>query len=469
MPYVNESQSSSTKPYQVGNVDGTKYTVTLPDGVQKSQYGYRSGTLSTEEAQEILGDSNQYAGKLSLIKSLDDEAFSPAAARRNRAWMVHDRDYNETRYRPTGTFMSYYATSYNNPTGTKMNCFGAFGINGLSTGFLPALAANSVLENQAAKLLRNSRPPEVGFDLARFAGEQREAPMLFKAANYMPRTKAELAGAYLNFMFGLKPTGSDLGKLAELVLRSDSAIQRLLDAEKIQEKSYRTAKLHESSGGGTHVFTTADTTPTGSSVTLGYNKTRYWFLNKYGATGNYGNVIFPVINWSYTRKQTLRTFATWEYFVPQPHEIRGRLADYRKKAEQVLALTKVSEATVYELTPWSWLMNWFADFGGLLRYQQAVVNNQIVATACGYSVYEEYTGFCHLTDYNLSSLAGNYPYGGVRDYRHLGVYSSIQYKRHKRLGANPYSIGPTWSLTNQQWAILGALGLARGSGQAIKR
>lgn len=470
MPMVSESQSDPNRSYTVTRGSGF-YPWSARNGRQRTQLGYRSGPLSEEELRGISAKTFHSSDTVSMIGLLDDmEDFSPEAVRHgSRAWPVNDRDYAEWRFKPVGSTLSYKSQNTVSPyTVYNRAVQGALSVTGISSGYLPAMPSEGTLQNKAAQMLRNSRPPEVGFDLARFAGEQREAGLLFKASNYMPRTKGELAGAYINYLFGLKPTGSDLGMLAELVLRSDGAIRSLLDAEKIREKKYSTFVISNTSGGGETVLTTTDTTPTGANIAVGSSQLRYVYITWNGTSGNPGNTLWPVLRWSYTQKQLLRTFATWEYFIPQPRDIRNRLDSYRAKAESILSAAKLTESAVYELTPWSWLANWFVDFGGLLRYQRAVVDNQLVATACGYSTWEEYTGFVHLTDYQLSPAAqanSTLAY----DVKHTPVQTSIQWRRHKRRGGNPYSIGPTWSLDLQQWAILGALGLARGTGQAIKK
>lgn len=475
MPMVTESSIPPARAFSVRKAGGSTTLFNLPDGRHRSQTGFRSRELTPEELLSFR--KNSLSGNVvSLISAYDDLERDIPSIRayrdhRARAWPVNDRDYVETTYKPTGfqTDCTYLAYSSGKWNPVRYVDQGALGISSLSSTAMPSMPSDSETASLAARMLRNSRPPKAGFDLARFAGEQREAGLLFKASNYMPRSRSELGGAYLNWLFGIKPTGSDLGKLAELVLRSDNGVQRLLDAEKVREKKYGTKVLLSDSGGGTVTFTTSDATSTGATFSVGLGTCKYVYLSHFSTSGNYGNVVIPILRYSYTRKQSVRTFATWEYFVPQPLEIRGRLASYRKKAQEVLSAGKLNESTVWELTPWTWLSDWFVDIGGLLRYQRDVVDNQIVATSCGYSTWEEYTILVHYAERARSGNVGIYPYYGIQADMPVGVQASVRWRRHKRRGGNPYSISPTWSLTTQQWGILGALGLSRGAGIPTKR
>lgn len=470
-PVVSESSNSPDRSFTVAKSGYPPSVVYLLNGRHRSQTGFRSGPLTNEDKEALAYADINHANQLSVIalqEPIEGDEFHPPAAVKHssRAWPVHDRDYTQTRYRPTG-FNLAYRSGYPQPT-TNTSVQGCFGVYGMQGGYWPSLPSTSTLEGIAGTLLRNSRPPKRGFDLARFAAEQREAPLLWKASNYRPRTRKELGGAFLNYMFGIRPTGSDLGYLAELVLRTDGPVHSLLDYEKVREKKYGRKVLFSNSNSGEQIYTTSDTTAQGGTSALGFAKFKYYYLVKFGSTGS--NPLWPIFHWSYTSKQLLKTFATWEYFVPQPHEIRGRLASYRRKAELILSSAKVDEGTVYDLTPWSWLLDWFVDIGGLIRYQRDCVDNQVVATGCGYSIWEEHTTLLHYSGLKLNPLYnGSYPYGTVSDIRFTGVSASVQIRKHTRRAGNPYSISPTWSLTSQQWAILGALGLTRGAGSPIKR
>lgn len=473
MPMRTESSSDPSRTFTVARTGSASGSTSFPSGRSRSQTGFRSGTLTKEEANSITGRTFNRVSMLSHIALLEEEQRDiPSIAAQTpdqRVWPVNDRDYTETVYKPRGFQTQFRYSPYPYTSTLYSSVQGALGITQLLSGFMPGLPGDSTLEATAARLLRETRPPDIGFNLARFAAEQREAPLLFKAANYMPRSKKELGGAYLNFMFGLKPTGSDLGKLAELVLRSDGPVRTLLAHEKVREKKYGRKVILEDSNSGYYLVTSYANSSLGSEFWTGLHKTKIVYPTLSGTSGSYGNVLHPLLRWSYTRKQYVRSFATWEYFVPKPYEIEGRLALYRKNAKMLLSSATIDESTVYELTPWSWFANWFLDIGGLLRYQNAVNRNQLVMSSSGYSVWEEYTGFTHYAELLKHGNWGQYPYLNYQPTNFAGQQVTIRWRRHKRRGGNPYSIAPTWSLTKQQWAITSALGLSRGLDLPSKR
>jgi len=162
--------------------------------------------------------------------------------------------------------------------------------------------------------------------------------------------------------------------------------------------------------------------------------------------------------------QTLRTFATWEYFDPRPLGLEERMPAYQRAATYLLENAKLDASDVYDLTPWTWLGNWFVDFGGLLRYQQAIVDNQQVMTNSGYTILTKYVGTSTYGWPLPSQYNGIPPYtkGVVRSF--TPATASVKQLRITRRPCSPYAVGPTWNLSTLQWGILGALGLSRGPG-----
>lgn len=474
MPMRSESSNSPARVFTVAKTGSASSTVSMPDGRHRSQTGFRSGPLNEDERRSLenlhlkSSDTVSYASQLEAdTRDLRNWSSLPHY---QRVWPVNDRDYTETRYSPTGTNISFQLSGYPYTNWANFSAQGAMGVSGILAGALPTLPADSSIESMAARMLRNSRPPEKLFDLARFIGEQREAPLLWKLMTTVPTNKKELAGSLLGTWFGLQPTGSDLGNLAELVLRSERPVLGFLNQEKVREKKYGTRVLLKDQGSGEQVVTSYSNTASGTEFWTGLHKVRLVYPGYSGTSSSYANVLHPILRWDYTRKQILRTFATWEYFVPQPTDFRGRLSSYRKKAELLLSSTSLKESTVWELTPWTWLSDWFVDIGGLLRYQQAVRDNHIVASAAGYSVWEEFRGTTHFAGFKERSNIGVYPYFGVRNLSFTPYKTSVLQRRHKRRSANPYSISPSWNLSTQQWTILTTLGLAKGGDQpSIRR
>ena len=143
-----------------------------------------------------------------------------------------------------------------------------------------------------------------------------------------------------------------------------------------------------------------------------------------------------------------------------------RLDAYKAMAESLIG-EGASLGTLYDLTPYSWLANWYVDVGGILHYQQAIANNQVAAVSNGYSLMELLSVRASLQTPTLLA-SDTYVIDTLSQSPGYAV-ATYGWKRHTRRGGTPYSMSPTWSMSPQQWAITGALGLSRSTGVPIKR
>jgi hypothetical protein len=275
---------------------------------------------------------------------------------------------------------------------------------------------------------------------------------MLAAGNYFPRTGNEVFGGYLNWVFGVNPTAQDLAKAASAVVDADVHIREFLSSERHQLRRSRIT-VRDEFHGATTGFNPSATSIDSQSISLDGKE---WGLltmwapprgrDALGLRGSpwtvYGSVHATAV---------LKQFATWEYFIPRPTGFPGRLDSYRRKAEQVLG-SGLSASTVYDLTPWTWLANWFFDVGGLLRYQETVATNSVVASRSGW-VYET----------RVSCDAYMTPSTVPIQERSLGGYpllNAVSRKQTRRAGG-PYGIVQPWSLSSNQAAIVAALAVTR--------
>lgn len=467
MPYVNESSSDPYRMITVGREGGTLWATSFLDGRHRSQYGYRSKQLTQEEVDSIESGTSNSATMLSHIRLLEETSgsLSEIGYRRHdmRYWPTNRRDYRETAYGPTGFTAQLDIRPHPHKVPNKVTLRGAHGIES-TTLVLPTDPEESYARSIAGQLLRDSRPPVERFNLARSIAEQKDAPMLLKLSNYIPRSPKDLGGAVLNFLFGLKPTGEDIGKALALALKTDAAVRSLLESENIQERRYNTRTLLNESDGGSLIANVDSCKGVGAVFNVGPFKVKGAFLTCYSAAGSPGDIMDSLFHWQYTKSQSIRTHATWEYFVPRPLGLEERLPGYRLAAENLLQTFKFDASVVYDLTPWTWLGNWFADIGGLLRYQEAVLDNQQVMSNSGYTVTTQVSGSVTYVEQRPNA---NYGVGYNYEMYNLShpMSTSTYMKKHVvREPCSPYSVGPSWDLSGQQWSILGALGLARSPG-----
>lgn len=465
MPYVNESSSDPDRIFTVARTGTSSGSASFPNGRHRTQYGYRSIDLTQEQIAGIEAGPSQSWNMLSHINLLDETSgdLGDIGYRYHdmRYWPSHDRDFNDISYKPSGfNVRQHYVRK---PTiDTVYSMQGAIGFIGVTTGYLPDDPSTSASQSIAGSMLRGNRPLVQNFNLLRSVAEQKDLELMMKVRNYIPRSPKDLGGAILNFLFGLKPTAEDLGNAAALCLKTAPAVSELIAMEKVRERRSSERTLFSDSASGSQRLTSFDTSIAGTTMYFGNGKVRIIYPGAFGTSGNYGNVLNPIISYSWRKTQRIRTYATWEYFVPRPLGLEERMSAYRLAATNLLETFKLEPSVVYDLTPWSWLVNWFFDFGGLLRYQQAVSQNNMVMTCSGYSILSDYFGEVTLSGYIPTANNGTYPYymGEVTSF--MPTSATVIARRVTRRSSSPYAVGPTWDFSLQQWGILGALGLAKG-------
>lgn len=463
MPMVSE-QSSAPRIYLNLLKDGATSSRLVPQGRDRSQIGYRSKSLTKEEELGIAKYSSS-AHTASLIGFYEEAGFQ-YQKRASRAFTVNDRDYWETAYTPA-TFKQKVVAKIPGSSVVTTDIVGSWALASFDGSVIFPVVSSSTMQNMAGKWMRQSVPNLDHGNLVRFAGEQRDAPALFRASNYRPRNPKEAAGAYLNYIFGVKPTIDDVLRMSEQVLLFDKKLRQAISMEKVSAKTRKGSVLFEKSFFNPQVnrFTQCAGS---SSLNLGFATVLTDFVAPFSSSGNSAGCWIPQYSTHYQAKQTLTQFATWEYFVPQPAKIETRLDKYKELAQQLIG-EGASAGTVWNLTPWTWLSDWFVDVGGMLHYQQAINDNRIAATSNGYSFREtcDVTVKLHKCVYDTTGIVG--PWSEISN-SHSEATSTLSYVHHVRRGGNPYSIGPAWtSLSLQQWAIIGALGMSWSSGTQIKR
>jgi hypothetical protein len=124
----------------------------------------------------------------------------------------------------------------------------------------------------------------------------------------------------------------------------------------------------------------------------------------------------------------------------------------------VLLNPKITPSTLWELAPWSWLVDWNLRIGDTIRANELNANDLLIMHY-GYAM--EHTVYTTNMSWRATGpLTGTNPsFSGVPT--RGGYFATTEYKR--RIRANPYGFrtGGTGNLTGGQTAILGALGLTK--------
>lgn len=145
------------------------------------------------------------------------------------------------------------------------------------------------------------------------------------------------------------------------------------------------------------------------------------------------------------------------YELPIRDSVMNDLLYYERLADKLLGLSLTPEL-LWELTPWSWLVDWVTNVGDVMSNVTAFVQHGMVMPY-GYvqhRVTREYKFVAADIVFGSSNYSreGSWPTPITRSRRYVHMY---------RRKANPYGFGMTWDgLSKTQLAILAALGLSRG-------
>ena len=491
MPIVNESYSSPRYSAYIDR-NGTHGTLSVKQEKTITQTGYRSGPLTAAEQAAIENKGIRLGESVSAINYLEGVGYQ-YMERANRPFIVHDRNATKTHFYGPAR-IAYQAGFHRGTSVANYDIVGCLAVETLNpTSVMPTPPTNAQLESSAGQLLRDSLPNANSFALARSLGELRDAGLIARGLNLKglnPALKEKIlvqmalanvnvggtkglqpadfktnkrllkkgAELFLTWVFGIQPTLGDISYVADVIIRHDGHIKRYIEDQERNIRTSRRLGVWQGSGNGSSTSKLASGGSNNLTLTMGPATLKAAYL-QVASSGSQISILAPQLEWSWTASQAVRSFANWEFFVPQPTGLPERAASYKEKAERILG-EGASAGTVWDLTPYTWLTDWFFDVGGILHYQEQLNNNQVASRSTGWSFYEQLNYQCQFAGHRLDTTGVVNPYD--LDYcNSVFATTKAKWTHHVRRGGSPYSVGPTWSLTSQQWSILGALGITK--------
>jgi len=319
----------------------------------------------------------------------------------------------------------------------------------------PAFAYAGSTADATSKLLwSRAAPRSEVFDAAVFAGELREGlprlvPELLKGkANFFKSAGSD----YLNVQFGWKPFLNDLQNAARALADATSWVTKPI------------GPIHRSRGTKVEIAPVSVASPVqGMQVapTWGYLPAFLTVAEQreihrvlgydYSKSGGGG------VNQSFTGNRVhLQERTTWFegnfFLLPKvgfdPQNFYDRLT--------ALVDLNVTPSTLWELAPWSWLVDWFSHVGDSLTLAEQLADDRVHAQyAYGMETYRSFSFY----DGKFSFRNNGYVHSGST----FQDGCSELYIRKERVRANPFGFiaGGTAALNEGQNAILLALGLTK--------
>lgn len=265
---------------------------------------------------------------------------------------------------------------------------------------------------------------------------------------------------YLNIAFGWVPTVQDFMSLVKNLSNQSRITRQLMrDSGRVVRRKFRFPEISTVTTEQYHTTYDDFFYPTG-----GYDGTRPYFsgfdspsyVGKYYASTKNDEEI--VINRTITTKRNIWFSGAYSYFIPKDDGLYNSLVRLEAKANVLLG-TRFTPSTFWELTPWSWLVDWNFKLGQAIKSAEALSEYGLVIKY-GYLM-------CHTKtlDVTAGPRVDLLNHGSPVSTKLTGYVYRSEVK--ERFRADPYGFASVPAdYTNSQWAIIAALTLSKGGGAA---
>jgi len=278
--------------------------------------------------------------------------------------------------------------------------------------------------------------------LATILGELREGiPRIVGSSFSTILDRASLAKSagheYLNLGFGWAPLIKDVTSLMDAVIKSEKIMAQL---ERDNGKQVRRK----------YFFPRMDTRTTVVDSNIDVSYTSGW-PNNHPYNGFYNGGGSPTGRFTVEDVLVRDIYfkGAFTYYIDPSTFKKMKDGRYAELANKVLG-SRMTPEVLWELAPWSWLADWFAELGTSITLLSQFAEDGLVLKY-GYLM-------CR------TRLQRIYTVAGVK-FNHFNpglIWARLFYERKQRIKSTPYGFGlnPN-TFSDRQWAILVALGLSR--------
>jgi len=285
---------------------------------------------------------------------------------------------------------------------------------------------NSELDSFGTTAIARSAPTNPAFDLATALGELAMDGLPTAAGLDTLRSRslhARQAGKeYLNVQFGWLPLISDVRKFAKTVKHSAEILDRYRKGsdQKIRVRYDGDANLN-TKGGSYDNFVMIPSNSFGSGTIYEREFRRQWFSGAF------------------------------RYHIPTSDEQLGKFREWLSMSDHLLGW-KVTPETLWNIAPWTWATDWFANTGDIITNISNLGRDGLVLQY-GYSMHTHSVESTLNVKFVSSSGSGSQ----IANCQRL---DKLVYKQRRE--ATPYGFGINLgALSTRQIAIIAALGLSK--------
>lgn len=300
--------------------------------------------------------------------------------------------------------------------------------------------------NKASNALKQTMPTKSAASLVQALVELKvDLPSIPLATINNARTLRGLAGEaggnYLNTVFAWQPLVQDVLKICRAVVYSaDILNQYEQDVGRQIRRSFNYPEVNVSN----------ETLMGDDGYVDGYTISNYSNSFYYGFYGNdtaraRGNYFL-----STTTSTNYWFRGAWMYFIEEGTTPIDRINRFAQLARKLLGI-KLDAEVLWELAPWSWLIDWFTNIGDIISINSGIANDSLVL---------RYGYFMRRSTRHLNATHSGVTF---RSFTPGPIFFQAELEEKRRMRSTPYGFGlNTETFNAQQWAILAALGLTKG-------
>lgn len=248
---------------------------------------------------------------------------------------------------------------------------------------------------------------------------------------------------YLNITFGWQPSIRDFQDICKAIFRSTELVEQYVrDAGALVRRS-RTAPV-----------STSVKTDSFFGYMLGSPPNNFGSYrdaaNEVGVSGSDYNTGLVEVSERVTDQ--LWFSGAYSYFLSNGDNLLDKAKDAEQIANYLLG-TRLTIETAWNLLPFSWLLDWYANIGDIISVASHLGQDGLVLRY-GYLMHKRVCETLYsMPDAPGLRLSGQAP---------LEIRTSYKYESKRRVRSTPYGFGlNTDSFSSKQWAILAALGMTR--------
>jgi hypothetical protein len=302
-----------------------------------------------------------------------------------------------------------------------------------------------IITAEGQRLLLKASPITPEASLGAFVGELLESLPAFIGVGAM-REGANmyrgLGSEYLNVQFGWKPFISEVQKLMKVVSTSTKRLAQL------QRDSGRVVRRK---------FWESERAPEINLTEYSPYPTHLRGMNKTNATTLFGFTDSSKPATVYTRASEKYGFAgAMTYYTDIGNGVLDNMVEFQRKADALLGAT-LNPTVLWELAPWSWLVDWVSNVGDSIAISDQLGNGLVLRY--GYLMRETRVDTLLQSPLLTYRPISGRPGSGGETFQLSNLHQQVM---KERVRATPFGFAlQVDDFSATQWAILAALGMTR--------